>query len=226
MNRIYRASSLGPHLPLRYVGGDPSLDLVNTVAWGEHGPRAERLTDFGRLVRWAHSAGTISATRREALLEEGARRPAAAEEALETAWRLRRVLKDLFDSVVADVASPSALEAMNAFLAEALDQLQLEYTDIRKVGVGALDWRWRIRDGDLKALLRPTVWAAAHLLTSSETQRIRTCARHGCGWLFIDRSRNHMRRWCEMKTCGTQEKSRRRAKRRQAIAESKARESG
>ena len=31
-----------------------------------------------------------------------------------------------------------------------------------------------------------------------------------CGWMFVDRSRNRLRRWCQMETCGTMEKTRRR----------------
>ncbi len=31
-----------------------------------------------------------------------------------------------------------------------------------------------------------------------------------CGWMYVDRSRNGLRRWCQMRTCGTREKSRRR----------------
>jgi predicted RNA-binding Zn ribbon-like protein len=31
--------------------------------------------------------------------------------------------------------------------------------------------------------------------------------------MFVDRSRNGFRRWCQMATCGTEEKTRRRAAR-------------
>ncbi|HEV2853834.1 MAG TPA: CGNR zinc finger domain-containing protein [Thermoanaerobaculia bacterium] len=34
-----------------------------------------------------------------------------------------------------------------------------------------------------------------------------------CGWMYVDCSRNGLRRWCEMETCGTLEKSRRRRER-------------
>jgi predicted RNA-binding Zn ribbon-like protein len=30
-----------------------------------------------------------------------------------------------------------------------------------------------------------------------------------CGWLFVDRSRNGNRRWCDMRTCGSRDKMRR-----------------
>jgi predicted RNA-binding Zn ribbon-like protein len=31
----------------------------------------------------------------------------------------------------------------------------------------------------------------------------------GCGWLFVDESRNGSRRWCSMKDCGNRAKARR-----------------
>ncbi|WP_409522828.1 CGNR zinc finger domain-containing protein [Pseudomonas sp.] len=32
----------------------------------------------------------------------------------------------------------------------------------------------------------------------------------GCSWMFIDRSKNHQRRWCSMSTCGAKAKTARR----------------
>jgi len=40
-------------LPFKYVGGDPAIDLVNTVDWTRHGLKDERLGDYQRLTRWA-----------------------------------------------------------------------------------------------------------------------------------------------------------------------------
>ena len=35
------------------------------------------------------------------------------------------------------------------------------------------------------------------------------CAGDRCGWLFVDTSKNHSRRWCDMKICGNRMKARR-----------------
>ena len=54
--------------------------------------------------------------------------------------------------------------------------------------------------------------AAADLLTAPERSRVRLCeatALDGCGWLFLDTSRNGTRRWCEMASCGNRYKARR-----------------
>lgn len=46
------------------------------------------------------------------------------------------------------------------------------------------------------------------LLTSGDIQSVKQCAAENCGWLSIDHSRNRNRRWCEMRTCGSQHKAR------------------
>jgi predicted RNA-binding Zn ribbon-like protein len=38
---------------------------------------------------------------------------------------------------------------------------------------------------------------------------VRVCAAEDCGWLFLDTSKNHTRRWCSMKSCGNRAKARR-----------------
>jgi predicted RNA-binding Zn ribbon-like protein len=49
--------------------------------------------------------------------------------------------------------------------------------------------------------------AAVVLLRSSSVARVGSCA--GCGWLFLDTSRAHARRWCSMNVCGVRDKMRR-----------------
>ena len=65
-------------------------------------------------------------------------------------------------------------------------------------------------DGD--ALERP-LWevacSAADLLTSPELDRVKECASTTCEWVFLDRSKNRSRRWCDMSDCGNRAKARR-----------------
>jgi predicted RNA-binding Zn ribbon-like protein len=51
--------------------------------------------------------------------------------------------------------------------------------------------------------------AAAELLVSDIRAQIHECGGEGCGWLFLDTSRNHRRRWCTMQGCGNRAKARR-----------------
>ncbi|MEJ7682514.1 MAG: CGNR zinc finger domain-containing protein [Segetibacter sp.] len=42
-------------------------------------------------------------------------------------------------------------------------------------------------------------------LLSDKLSRIKECG--NCGWLFYDSSKNGKRRWCSMKTCGSNVKA-------------------
>ena len=85
---------------------------------------------------------------------------------------------------------------------------------------GDLAWAW---GGDEDALDRP-LWAvaraAAALLTGPGLERVRACPGVGCGWLFLDTSRNRSRRWCDMRDCGNRAKARRHYQRSRAAESS------
>lgn len=194
-------------LPFKYVGGDSSLDLVNTVDWTERGPEKERLADYARLTRWAEGAGVVSKAGAERLRRAGAAHPREARAAHEAALRLRSVLQRLYGSIAAGKRSEPSWEEFNELLGEALRRLGV--SPLRKGHVVA-QWDWHDIE-NLESILWPVAWSAATLLTSDEARRIRVCAGPDCGWMYVDRSRNGLRRWCQMETCGTLEKSRRRA---------------
>jgi predicted RNA-binding Zn ribbon-like protein len=46
-------------------------------------------------------------------------------------------------------------------------------------------------------------------LQSSQLHLIRTCQGPGCGWMFLDRTRSHTRRWCSSGDCGNRDRARR-----------------
>lgn len=54
--------------------------------------------------------------------------------------------------------------------------------------------------------------SALSLLAPEMRRRIRICG--NCGWLFLDRSRNGSRVWCDMTVCGNRQKARRHYRRR------------
>lgn len=202
-----------PHseeLPLKYVGGDPSLDLVNTADWTAAGPENERLLDFERLTRWAEGAGVLPRRSAQRLRERAAVDAAGAEAALRKARRVRGVLRRLFIGVATGRHEDGAVGAEFAsLLRAALNDTRLE----RRGRLKRHAWVFPDATMRLDGLLAPVVWSAARLLASDDAEALRVCAGPDCGWLFVDRSRNGLRRWCQMQTCGTLEKTRRRRKR-------------
>jgi predicted RNA-binding Zn ribbon-like protein len=215
MGRTVSLVSTAP-LPFKYVGGDPSLDLVNTVDWTSRGLTQERLEDYERLTRWAEGAGIVAPRLAAQLRAIAAERPRAAERVHRDALELRGTVRALFTAVERGerLERVPELPAFNDVLGVALARLELAAaTRALDGGTPRLRWSWRDAAERLDSVLWPVVRSAADLLVSDEAARIRECGGEDCGWMYVDRSRNGLRRWCQMETCGNREKSRRRAAR-------------
>jgi predicted RNA-binding Zn ribbon-like protein len=180
------------------LGGDPALDFANTVAWRLRPRPEEGLPDYPALLRWARLAGLIDAADAAVLAARALAEPEVATAALDRARALREAIDRAFAAVAVGEAPSSAdLERVSAVAAEGAGRARL-----RAEG-GGFAWGWRGEDAT--ALDRPAwevSWKAVRLLLSRERALVRRCGGEGCGWLFVDRSRNGRRRWCDMATCG------------------------
>ncbi|HVB37746.1 MAG TPA: ABATE domain-containing protein [Vicinamibacterales bacterium] len=197
------------------TGGALCLDFANTV---DNRPTAatDALRTYADLVDWAEQAQVIPRQVGESLRAEAIRRPAAAEAALAGARALREGLHAIFSAVAAHREVPAEWQALlNAALAPSLARLQLTAPAGASGPAVAADdgsrftWRWDFDDRALDGVLAPVVESAADLLTSPDLARVRECEADSCAWLFIDRSRNRSRRWCDMAVCGNRAKARR-----------------
>lgn len=188
-----------------FVAGHIALDFVNTVDWRRDPERRhDLLVAAGDLIAWATKAGVVSAADARALAA-AERDPRHAARALQWARRVREVLARVFEAAV-NGGRPATkdLLLLNAFTHAALRRRRLELRG------GAYTWAWTAAEGRaLEAILWPVVLAAAELLTSPAQSRVRACAANDCGWLFLDTSRSHRRRWCTMRSCGNRAKARR-----------------
>ena len=69
---------------------------------------------------------------------------------------------------------------------------------------------WRPDAVDALLPLKRIALDALDIVRGMPRERLKECASdRGCGWLFLDETKNNSRRWCSMDTCGTQEKMRR-----------------
>ena len=201
---------LAPTLPFKFVGGRVSLDLLNTADWPATGPALDRLASYDRLLEWAEEAGAVSTAASGRLRKRAAGDPSAAEAALERARELRRALHRSVVAVVSGRGVASALDRLTPFLREPLAHLLLEPDR----GGSAIRAGWVGLEDALDGPMWPVVWDAVQtLLSPGEVERLRVCGGPDCGWVYVDHSRNGLRRWCEMETCGTRAKNRRRGRR-------------
>ena len=181
----------------KLLGGQLALDFANTVNWHAAPYPGELLTDYGRLLAWGEQTGAIAATSASDARAAAARDPQGATAALARGVALREAIYGLFSARAAGRALPAAdLAALNDALAATLPQLRVVASD------ADLLWGWEDGAVDLSRPLWPVVRAAADLLTAPDCALVRECAGDDCGWLFLDTSRNHTRRWCDSRDCG------------------------
>lgn len=188
--------------PLKYVGGDPALDLVNTVDWTATGTRKDRLASFERLADWAEGAGVLTTDVGGRLRRHVEADPEKGVEALAQSHRTRLILRNAFLGLMR--RDGTGFDALNKLLAVTLPRLRVERWE------GRARYSWAGWGEDPSCILWPVIFSGADILTSEEAPRIGMCPGEDCGWMFVDRSRNGLRKWCEMATCGTTAKNRRR----------------
>jgi predicted RNA-binding Zn ribbon-like protein len=178
------------------------LDFTNTANYHADSADHDFFSSYGYLLAWVLDAGLVEAGEAERLARISERTPDQAKHALNSARHLRHVLQRLFSGIAGGGQhDQEALAALNTFVAAWMPRRQLCI-----VG-GAYRWSWAHAAEDLEYVLGEVVLAAAELLASPSAAKIRCCP--GCGWFFVDASRNQRRRWCSMAFCGSKAKSRR-----------------
>ena len=202
-----------PAVPdLELLGGILALDFVNTVEPRTGDGQVDFLPDYAALVAWSAHAGAV--TRAEAAGLARAEPGSALR-----AWRQAMLLREaLYRIVLALVnrAPPRAADLAVVTRAYATAAGHAKLT----VDPGGIGWSW---DDPLDPD-RPR-WevarSAVELLTQADTGRLGVCGDgdDGCGWVFLDQTKNQSRRWCDMADCGSRAKARRlTARRRKARA--------
>lgn len=200
-------------LPL--VGGHPALDLVNTVT-----PRVatrgtqpqDHLTDPPTLLLWGRRVDLLDTAEARAVAAAWRADAGAAHAALDAVREIRDALHEIL------LAATGAVTPDPAATGGALDRLHGRWAAAAARSRLTLDPAVRLAVGVAPALMIPDRAAdtAVRLLRAADFTRLRRCPLDdgGCGWLFLDRSRNGSRRWCRMADCGTQVKARRLTERR------------
>jgi predicted RNA-binding Zn ribbon-like protein len=193
----------------KFRGGVPCLDFVNTLAWRLTERPVEYLDSYEDLLAWGRQAGLLAPDETEVLSGWAATDSEGARATLSRAVALREAVHRVFSAAIAgEPRDESALSTLNRELSEALSRLR-----VAPAAGDAYVWAWA-RGGEdgggppLERPLWPVARSAAELLTSAKLSRGKVCGGEGCGWMFLDESRNASRRWCDSRDCGNRERVR------------------
>jgi predicted RNA-binding Zn ribbon-like protein len=171
------------------------LDFANAGA---------RLKSYDELLAWCQQAGLIGPNSRRNLSAGSDKAKAAA---LKESAALSADLRLLFQAAARDaMLSQKALDRLNAIVRETAAWRRIAACDD---GGRKIDCGWDFKGAPPSALLGPIVWRAVELLETGPLDRVKECPADGCGWLFLDTSKNRSRQWCSMQTCGNVSKVRR-----------------
>src|SRR2546425_5947362 len=191
-----------PDHDIELSGGALALDFANTVGGTHVSPTHDHLRGYGDIVRFAALAGGLDASTAKRLGHRAEREPARAAAVYELGISLRESIWGVFSALASgEVPRDEDLELIGDAAAAGAARARLVYD---RDGVG-----WSLpSDGDeLERPLWDIARSAADLLTSTDRERVKECASTTCEWVFLDRSRNHSRRWCDMSDCGNRAKA-------------------
>lgn len=200
----------------KLIGGEPSLDFVNTTAYRKSNPKAKKSRDYvevfdieylgnyADLVAWSRQAELLTETKVKRLLQAAKKKSRQAEIIHKRGLTLRETLYRLFKSAIEGwKPEASDLEKLNRELAVANKHEKIDYDR------DGFRWKWNVGDESLDYMLWRVAQSAAEILTLGDLTRLRQCGGNNCGWMFLDMSRNRSRQWCDMKDCGNLAKVRR-----------------
>jgi predicted RNA-binding Zn ribbon-like protein len=190
--------------PFELIAGNAALDLVNTLDWRfrEEPPPEELLMDYGDLAHFSAQARLMSDALARRLIRNVSESKAAQVVAAVRELREAAALV-LYAAIDGDQVRASAIATLEGYFKKARDAQRLHRAGDR------LEWEFPVGDSLPELPLWLLSLSAAELVTSDEMERVRACGNAECRWLFLDTSKNHTRRWCDMKICGNRMKARR-----------------
>ncbi len=190
--------------PHRFSGGVLALDTANTVVLRGDARSFDRFADPAEIARFARAASVHRAA------ELGGRRLAVPEpEAIApVVLDIRETTDRLFRNAVSVGGVGTA--DMPPFLRACAKGLEDKAEEIGGPGKPFGDPAAPIAFDAALAV------SALSLLGEGVLARLRICP--NCNWLFLDRSRNASRLWCDMAVCGNRRKASRHYHRRRVAA--------
>jgi len=180
------------------------LDFVNTLDDRFTPDAKELLKHYVDLARFAEDTGILSDQQVDRLTTRSMQHPDEAQRVLASAIQLREATSDIFYALARKKVVPAAaLAILNQHVQEAGQHLTLV------AGKDGVTWKFDVDSFDLFAPLWPIARDAGELLASERVEYVRACASKTCEWIFLDESKNHRRRWCDMTKCGNRAKVKR-----------------
>jgi predicted RNA-binding Zn ribbon-like protein len=188
--------------PFLLHAGHPGLELVNTLDMRFTANPVELLPSYAELLRLLAELNLLTAQQAQSLARNVREKDAQA--VLSRTKELREALSALIYGRIDGHPLVSAnVRILERHFHEAAAHRALE--------TSGPEWQWTWSGAEHEA--EYPLWRLAHeaedAVLAHPAEQIKECGDPTCRWLFLDTSKNHTRRWCNMKTCGNRMKARR-----------------
>ena len=172
-----------------FGAASPWVDLANSEMWDGYG----HLTDFLQDQQWIGD-----------FLEFWRFRvPPAGPAEIRELRTLRKLLREVVEKTSKGEAFEKAdLAALNSWLKVPVFRRLVERQNGLLLECEAVQIGW-------PAALAGIAASLAESLTHQPHERLKLCANPGCLWVFVDRTKGNIRRWCNDATCGNRDRVRR-----------------
>ena len=194
---------LRPKPSFELTAGCLCLDFANTLDERLSGHPRDKLQGYNELLAFGQQTGVFTVSEARQLERQGLVHHSEASALFREAVGVREMVFRIMTAVAGgNAVSAADVAAFNAALRQA------QAGSLVAPAPGQAAWRYEQQSSGGGRLIGQIVRSAAEVLTSDDIRRVKRCAAGKCCWLFLDRSRSRNRRWCEMRTCGSQNKAR------------------
>lgn len=185
---------------IRFDGGRLCLNYINTIHNRFEKPLNDYIQSVNDLIQWAFMAKVIGSELKINLGKYAQKPPDSVSTFFIEAIKLRENLYRMFLHIARDMKiSDRDMSDFNELISHSFSRLKLTHSS-----TGYAE-EWDYPADSFYLISAPILKDAYDLLLYGEQSRIRECP--NCGWLFYDSSKNGTRRWCSMKTCGSNVKA-------------------
>jgi len=204
--------SVNKPMKWKFIAGDISLNFTNSVGGRilnngdpiKYKIIADKLESYTDLIEWGKEIGILNKSDFVAFEPLNLRDDKSSTNIFKRAISLREAIYKIMICIISNLEPRQEdIDLLNSECVNARENQKLIFESNQII--------WDIQKETTKPdfILWQLALSAAELLTGGRINRIKNCPGENCGWLFIDKSKNGSRQWCDMKDCGNLAKVRR-----------------
>lgn len=186
-----------------FDGGWLCLDFINTVKSRFEEPIQDYLIIPSDWLIWSKRQNLLNKSQLrniELYMKENTK---VTSNSLKTIIEFRENIYKLFKAIAHNKKpSKDSLQCVSESISFCFNHYSLDLIDNKK-----LTEHFSVDNNPLLTPFLEIIKSSYELLKSDKLARVKEC--ENCGWLFLDKSKNSSRRWCNMQTCGSSEKTKR-----------------